>query len=167
MEFINEALGIGKENLNLWEMSLRAVVVFFISLTYVRLGSKRMFGRFSAFDIVLGIMYGSVMGRALTGNSPFYPTLAAGLVLILLHRLLAAIAYKSGNSSGVSSFIKGNVANLVEDGKIDRDAMAAHNVTENELLEALRTNGGPVDISKIKSACLERSGNISVVMKEE
>ena len=167
MEWIDTALGIGKDQLNWHEMGLRAIVVFFVSLTYVRIANKRIFGTHSAFDIVLSIMYGSVMSRALTGNSPFYPTLVAGLVLVLLHRLLAVLAYHFGQSLGLSRFIKGGVATLVKDGEIKREVMRKHNVTEKEILEALRTQGGPVEIAKIKLASLERSGNISVVMQQE
>lgn len=165
MEVVETALGLGQEELNWWQMSIRAVLVFFISLVYVRIANKRIFGQHSAFDIVLGIMYGSVMSRAITGTSPFFPTLAAGLVMILLHRFLANMAFTVGN--GFGSFLKGKSTNLVEDGKLLPDAMRQHSVTENDILEALRVKGGTSSIEDVESACLERSGNISVVMKKD
>jgi uncharacterized membrane protein YcaP (DUF421 family) len=165
METLDFILGIGEKDLNWWQMSLRAIIVFFIALVYVRIANKRIFGRHSAFDIVLGVMYGSIMSRAITGNSPFYPTLAAGLVLILLHRLMAALAYKAGGP--VSNMIKGKTVTLVKDGKFLREVMRAHNITENDVLETLRTNGSPEDVSKVSTACLERSGSISVVMQDD
>ncbi|MFC6996480.1 DUF421 domain-containing protein [Rufibacter roseus] len=167
MDFLDPILGIGEENLSWWQMSLRAIIVFLVSLVYLRLANSRIFGRHGAFDIVLGIVYGSVMSRAITGNSPFYATLAAGLSLILLHRVLAAVTYSYGQKLGFSNFIKGGMATLVEDGEMKKDVMRKHNVTENDLLETMRLQGGPVDISQIKSACLERSGNISVIVKKD
>lgn len=167
VDFLDFVLGIGKDSLVWWQMSLRAVLVFLISLVYLRLANARIFGRHGAFDIVLGIVYGSVMSRAITGNSPFYATLAAGLALILLHRLLAAVTYSYGQKLGFSDFIKGGMATLVEDGEMKKDIMRKHNVTENDILETMRLQGGPMDIKKVKSACLERSGNISVIMKEK
>ena len=167
VEFLDTALGLGQKDLVWWQMCLRAILVFFISLVYVRLANKRIFGKFSAFDIVLGVMYGSVMSRAITGTSPFWPTLAAGLTLILMHRMLAALAQAAGHGSIISNFIKGKTIPLAKDGKLLEDSMRAHSVTENDIIEALRTNGGPVDIKKIESACLERSGSISIVMKED
>ncbi|RNI23740.1 DUF421 domain-containing protein [Rufibacter latericius] len=148
-------------------MSIRAVLVFFISLGYVRLANKRIFGQQSAFDIVLGIMYGSIMSRAITGTSPFFPTLAAGLVLVMLHRMLAAVAYRFGHGHGISNFIKGKTAALVKDGKLLKDDMRAHSITENDIVETMRSQGGPMDIGKIDTACLERSGKISIVYKED
>ncbi|WP_255478746.1 DUF421 domain-containing protein [Rufibacter sp. XAAS-G3-1] len=165
METLEFVLGIGEEKLNWWQMSARAVMVFFISLAYVRIANKRIFGRHSAFDIVLGVMYGSIMSRAITGNSPFWPTLAAGLVLILLHRLMAVLAFRTGGN--ISDMIKGKTVTLVRDGKFLKDIMRAHNITENDILETLRTKGSPEDISKVSTACLERSGSISVVMQED
>ncbi len=167
METLEFLLGLGEENLNWWQMSIRAVVVFFISLTYVRIANKRIFGRHSAFDIVLGVMYGSIMSRAITGTSPFGPTLAAGLVLILLHRLLAAAATKTRHGEAFSNFLKGKTTTLVQDGQYLKEVMRAHSVTENDILETLRTKGGPVDVTQIETACLERSGSISVVYKKE
>ncbi|WP_242693224.1 DUF421 domain-containing protein [Sabulibacter ruber] len=167
METLEYVFGIGQQDLNWWQMSIRAVVVFFISLVYVRIANKRIFGRHSAFDIVLGVMYGSVMSRAITGTSPFIPTLAAGLVLIVLHRMLASLAAGTQHHESLSNFLKGKTATLVQDGKFLEDALRAHNVTKNDIMEALRTKGGPVEVEKIETACLERSGSISVVYKKE
>ncbi|ALI99135.1 DUF421 domain-containing protein [Rufibacter tibetensis] len=165
MEILETALGIGLKDLNWWQMSARAIIVFFVSLMYVRLANKRIFGRHSAFDIVLGVMYGSVMSRAITGNSPFVPTLIAGLVLILLHRFLATLAFRTGDE--VSTMIKGKTVTLIKDGEFLKDVMRAHNVTENDIFESMRAQGSPEDISKVSTACLERSGSISVVMKDD
>ncbi len=164
MELLDTILGIGVEKLNWWQMGLRAVIVFFVGLLYIRVANKRIFGRHSAFDIVLGVMFGSIMSRAITGNSPFFPTLVAGLVLILLHRLLAAAAYRTG--SGVSNFLKGHTVTLVRNGELQREVMQAHNITENDIHEAIRSSGKPEELEKVKSACLERSGSISVVMED-
>lgn len=162
--FFDIAFGIHGEDLTWWQMSVRAVVVFFVALVILRIGNHRIFGKNSAFDIVLGIIYGSVLSRAITGNSPFIPTLVAALVLVLLHKALATVAYHS--SFGFGDFIKGEGVKLVEDGNLKRDALRKNSVTENDLEEALRKSGTEADLSRIKSAYLERSGKISVIMKD-
>ncbi|KAA6431204.1 DUF421 domain-containing protein [Rufibacter glacialis] len=148
-------------------MAVRAVLVFFISLGYIRLANKRIFGQHSAFDIVLGVMYGSIMSRSVTGNSPFFPTLLAGLVLVVLHRFLASLAYQSGQGQGISNLIKGRTFTLAKDGKLIREVMQANSITENDLVESMRSQGGPTDITKIETACLERNGKISIIFKQE
>ncbi|WP_246000369.1 DUF421 domain-containing protein [Pontibacter diazotrophicus] len=164
-DFFNIAFGIHGEELTWWQMSVRAVVVFFVALIILRIGNHRIFGKNSAFDIVLGIIYGSILSRAITGNSPFIPTLVAALVLVLLHKGLAIVAYHS--SFGFGDFIKGERVKLIEDGDLMRDALKKNSVTENDLEEALRKSGTEADLSKIKSAYLERSGKISVIMKDD
>jgi hypothetical protein len=58
-------------------MALRAVVVYVVTVIIVRLGKKRFMGKGTAFDVILGIMLGSIVSRAITGNAPFFPALAA------------------------------------------------------------------------------------------
>ncbi|WP_190300320.1 YetF domain-containing protein [Rufibacter hautae] len=58
-------------------------------------------------------------------------------------------------------------APLVKDGKLLQEQMQTHNITENDIMEVLRTKGGPVDVARIENACLDCSGNSSVVFKED
>lgn len=160
--FFETVFGVGDLPLNWWQMAIRAVVVFFVALIIMRLGSKRIFGKHTAFDIVLGIIYGSVLSRAITGNAPFFPTLCAALVLVLLHRFLAFLAYSTSGPFG--SFIKGNPVMLVKDGKLREEELKKNSLTEKDLQEAMRV-GGVTSIEDIETACLERSGDISIIKK--
>ncbi|MDO6389579.1 DUF421 domain-containing protein [Pontibacter sp. BT731] len=162
VDFLDTLLGIDSDSLTWWQMSIRAVVVFIVALIIMRIGNKRIFGKQTAFDIVLGIIYGSILSRAITGNSPFWPTLAAALILVLLHRFLAFLAY---NTEGfIGPFIKGNPVCLIRDGQLQEDKLKKHNLTDNDLQEALRS-GGVSSIKEVESAYLERSGDISIVKK--
>ncbi len=164
-EWFNYIFGIHDNTLTWWQMSARAVGVFFAALLIVRVGNQRVFGKHTAFDIILGIIFGSILSRAITGNSPFWPTLAAALVLVLLHRGLATLAYHTSN--GLGNFVKGKPVVLVKDGEMQHEALQKYSVTENDLLEAVRIHGGSTDISHIETAHLERNGNISIICKKE
>jgi len=164
-EFFETVFGIDNQTLTWWQMSARAVAVFFAALLIVRFGSRRIFGKNTAFDIVLGIIYGSVLSRAITGNSPFWPTLAAALTLVVLHKALAVLAYHT--SFGFGDFIKGQPQVLVKGGELQEDVLRANSVTKQDLLEALRSSGSATDLSKLDEAYLERSGKISIILKKE
>ena len=153
-------LGIGADELRLWHMAARAVVVYVIALLMVRLGEKRFFGKNTAFDIILGIILGSVVSRAITGSAEFFPTLGAGFVLILLHWLFAALSLRLDNFGSV---IKGSSRLLVEDGEIIWDAMRASHISEKDLRSALRSEINTDDLDQVREARLERSGQISVI----
>ena len=90
-------LGLGAEarDLTFVQISLRGVIVFLATLVMVRLGHKRSLSRKTAFDAVLIVILASVLSRAINGSAPFLATLGGGLVLVLLHRLLALMAYYS------------------------------------------------------------------------
>ncbi|WP_299825324.1 YetF domain-containing protein [uncultured Pontibacter sp.] len=165
IDTFNLLFGIGEGTLNWWQMSLRAVGVFFAALAIMRIGSHRIFGKNTAFDIVLGIIYGSILSRAITGNAPFWPTLAAALTLVLLHKLLATVAFNTEN--GFGNIIKGKPQELVKDGEVRWEVMRSNSVTENDLLEAMRNSGHRPEISAIHKAYLERNGDISIICKEE
>ncbi|ARS37976.1 DUF421 domain-containing protein [Pontibacter actiniarum] len=145
-------------------MSFRAVGVFFAALLIIRIGNHRIFGKNTAFDIVLGVIYGSVLSRAITGNAPFWPTIAAAFTLVMLHKGLASLAYHT--NFGLGNIIKGKPKILVKNGELQRETMASSSVTENDILEALRSAGHKPDISNISAAYLERSGNISIICSE-
>lgn len=164
-EYVELIFGLKEEALTWWQMSARAVGVFFAALLIIRMGNHRIFGKNSAFDIVLGIIYGSILSRAITGNSPFVPTIVAAFVLVMLHKLLASFTFHSG--FGLSSFIKGAPRTLVKDGKLQQKAMEENSITKNDLTEAIRSSGNFGGVDRIKYAYLERSGKISVILKGE
>ncbi|WP_347157807.1 DUF421 domain-containing protein [Pontibacter chitinilyticus] len=162
--FIDIAFGIHDETLTWWQMSLRAVGIFFAALLIIRIGNHRIFGKNTAFDIILGIIYGSILSRAINGSAPFFPSVAAAFTLVLLHKGLAALAYHS--HSGIGNLLKGSPKLLVKDGELQRENMRQNSVTEHDLEEAMRSSGNTADPRHIKAAYLERSGDISIIKKD-
>lgn len=159
--FLRWALGLDVQGheLGVLPMSLRAVVVYVATVLMVRLGKKRFMGRATAFDVILGIMLGSVVSRAVTGNAPFLPALAAGAVLVAMHWLFSSAALASHR---VGELIKGAPRTLIRDGAIDHEALRRAHMTEHDLWEDLR--GKSVSkLDEVAEARLERSGQVSVV----
>lgn len=163
--FIDRALGLGLEtkDINVGQMSLRALVVFVLAIAMIRIANKRFMGKNAALDVLLGIIFGSMVSRAITGNAPFLPTIVASLVLVLLHWLSSAIAF---HSQWFGTLVKGRDRQLVRDGEIQWKMMKKTHVTEHDLQESLRGNGEQPDVSRVASAHLERNGDISMIMKK-
>jgi len=161
----SRALGLEVEGKDLTTMNmvLRAVVVFVASIVMLKIGDKRFMGKSTAFDVFLGIVFGSTVSRAITGNAPFFPALAGGLTLVLLHWVFAAIAFRS---HGFGKLVKGDSRLLVKDGEIRWDEMRKAHITEHDLNEALRSAGLEPDVSRVKAAHLERNGDVSVIKYE-
>ena len=160
-----ELLGLGMEpkQLTFLQISIRGVIVFAATLMMVRISSKRSLAEKTAFDATLLVIIASVLARAINGSARFFPTLGTGFVLALLHRSLALTAYYS---HGFGILIKGKAAVLVENGKLQRRNMSLNHISEHDLDEDMRLDAGTEDLSKIKVARLERSGDISFIKRE-
>ena len=160
--FIDQLLGLelSTKDIGVWQMSLRACVVFLLAIGMIRLGDERFMGRSTVLDLMLGIIFGSVVSRAITGTAPFFPTLAASVVLVAMHWTFSAIAFRSRDFGRI---IKGRPHQLVKDGEIDWNEMRITHISENDLKEALRLHGHRDDLENIESAYLERSGGISII----
>lgn len=155
-------LDLPPAHLSLTQMALRGVVVLLASLVMVRCAGRRFLGRNAGFDVVLAIVLGSVVSRAINGQAAFFPTLGAGFVLVFLHRLLAIVSCRS---HVLSRLLKGRDRLLIRDGQIDYVALRAAEFSEDDLLENLRLRGNVASARDVAEARLERNGQISVVLK--
>ena len=161
-EQVRGLFGLGSDtgNIGVIETVLRTIIVYGFTLAIIRLGSKRFLSKATAFDVIVAIMLGSVMSRAINGSTPFLATLLAGFVLLGMHWLFALLAYRT---DWFGSYVKGKRILLIEDGEIQRDGMRSGSITDDDLTQAIRLNTNQTDPSKIKLAYLERGGQISVI----
>jgi len=157
-------LGLDAGQIGPGQMALRAIIVYGFTLFIVRLGSKRFLGKATAFDVIMGIMIGSVMSRGINGSAALHATLAAGAVLVGLHWLFGVLSFHTG---WFGSIVKGSPVKLIEDGQVREDAMRGSSLSRNDLEEALRLEGMTPDPSRVALAYLERDGSISVVPREQ
>jgi uncharacterized membrane protein YcaP (DUF421 family) len=134
-----------------------------LGLALVRVGDRRSLSEKTAFDAIFIVLIGSMLSRAINGTAPFFTTIAAGIVLMVIHRACALGACKS-HSFG--KLLKGSPVALVQNGKVDRKAMERCLVSEHDLQEDLRLDAKTENIGDIKLAQLERSGDISFIKKE-
>lgn len=161
---LNAMLGLDLESRDIraGQMCARAVVVFLVTVALLRLGSRRFVGRSTPMDIMILIIFGSIASRAITGTSPFFPTLAAAATLILMHGIVAAV---TARSHAFGKLAKGVDTQLVSDGQIDWSAMRSCHISEHDIFEAMRLRGIEPDLTRVKSARLERNGEISIILK--
>ena len=161
-QLLQTLLGISVQpkDLTFLQVSIRGVVVFIAALIMVRLSSKRSLAEKTAFDAVLVVIVGSMLARVINGSGPFFPTLGGGFILVLLHRCFGLAAYYS---HGFGMLIKGKPAVLVQNGKLQHKNMLWNHISEHDLEEDMRLEARTEDLSKIKVARVERSGDISFI----
>jgi len=139
----------------------RAAVIFFYGLLLVRLAGRRAFGKWSALDIVVSIIVGSSLSRALTGGAAFGPTLAATAVMMALHWVLS---HAAAWSPRLSDILEGRGVHLIEHGTTTKKKLILHAVSEADLNEALR-GAGLEAAEGAKRIVLEPSGKLSVLKR--
>ena len=156
---IDTVFGHGRD-LDSLQMAARAFIMFFVALALVRIGGMRTFGRKSSLDSVIVIALGAVLSRPVVGVSPAVPSIAASLVLVLVHRF---VAYITACSPRLDRLIKGHAATLYDHGQLDETAMRRAGISENDLVEAVHRHALKPDLGDVKVVVLEASGELSVI----
>lgn len=157
-----EALFGIQNHIGVYQECFRAAVIFGYGLVMVRLAGPRTFAQWSALDIVISIIVGSTLSRALTGNAPLLGTFAAVTVLFGLH---SALAHAAARSERLSRLIEGRSIILIKNGVIDEIARLRHAVSKVDISEAIRNSElrGLEDLHRIERMELQPNGKLAVV----
>src|SRR5438045_7888234 len=159
---IDPWLGLGAQprDLTFLQISLRGIIVFLATLAMIRIGHKRSLARKTAFDAVLIVILASVLSRAINGSSAFFATIGGSVVIVLVHRLFAFIAY---HSHWFGCLLKGLPEVIVENGNLIWKTMRRKHISVQDLEEYLRLDDQMEDAPKVKLPRDERSGDISFI----
>src|SRR5205809_6143427 len=128
-------LSVEPKDLTFIQISLRAIIVILVTLIIMRLGHKRSLSRKTPFDAVLLVILAAVLSRAINGSAAFFATLGGGVVLVVLHRLFAFLAFYS---HGFGILVKGRPDVIVRDGQSDLDVMLRNQVYSHDHDEYIR-----------------------------
>ncbi len=159
-----ESLFGGLKDLTLGQECARAVLIFFYGLVMLRLSGRRTFAHMSALDLIISIIVGSNLSRAMTGGVPLWPTLASVAVLVALHLCLA---YAVAHSASLARLVEGGAVLLARDGAVLESARLNSKISIGDLEESLREHGldGLAELGKTRKLFLEPSGKISVIKR--
>jgi uncharacterized membrane protein YcaP (DUF421 family) len=162
MHTLNELFGQGG-SLTILQMSLRAIVIFFIALMLIRFTGMRVFGIESAFDTCIIIMLGAVLTRAIVGASPFIPTIIASAALVTVHRIIAFVSVKN---QAISHLVKGIPYSLYKEGKLNDKNLRKCLLSFGDIMEEVRLKLNQNNLENVDEIFMERTGKISVIQKK-
>lgn len=163
MDKLYDLIGPEAGSATWWQLSIRAAILFLVGILYLRIAGRRTFSHATPLDIIVAIIIGSNLSRAMTGRAPFIPALAATLTLAILHRAFAMLTLRW---SLLANWVKGRPAVLVEDGRVDERALVKHGLSREDLLEGLRLEQVESP-AEVRLATLEGNGRISVVPRRK
>jgi uncharacterized membrane protein YcaP (DUF421 family) len=138
--------------------------VSLIAIVLLRVSGRRTFASNSGLEMVVKFMLGAILSRAIAGDSPFVPIVAAAVTLVLFHRLLA---YTTCFFPAFGRLIKGEDSVLVKDGVINHHELRRASLSEAAMRAAVRGASNLEDLAQAQTVRLEHDATISVVKKEE
>ncbi|MBN6149136.1 DUF421 domain-containing protein [Xanthomonas sp. AmX2] len=142
-----------------WEFVLRAVVVYVMVLTMVRVSGKRAMGQLTPFDMLLIVLLGNAVQNALLGEDT---SLGGGLLLAAtLIALNFAVGLLTSRSERLERLIEGEPIVLARDGHVFRDVLRRELVSRADFEAAMRQQGCP-GIDNVRLALLETNGHITI-----
>jgi len=148
----------------LLDVALRTTIVYLALLVGLRLTGKRQLGQLSVFDLVLLLVIANAVQNAMVGaDTSVWGGLVAAGVLLGWHRVIGWVRRRSKK---VARLLGGSPTLLIHNGHVLPDALAREDLTEAELLQALREHGvaTPADV---RLAVLEPDGMISVIQSAD
>jgi len=158
---IKELFGTG-EHLTALQMAVRAFIMFFITLALIRFGGMRIFGKKTAFDNILVIMLGAILARGVVGASPYFSTVAASAVMVVVHKILALLALRY---VWVGKIVKGIHRSLYKDGEFNRKNMRISAISKDDLMEGVRMQIHSKSLDQVEEAYIEKNGHVSIIEK--
>jgi uncharacterized membrane protein YcaP (DUF421 family) len=162
MDHLIQVFGAGKD-LNSLQMTSRGIVVFILAWGMIRISGRRSFGLRAPFDNIILVLLGGVLSRAVTGASPFVPTIIACTTIVVLHRILGHLISRH---ESISNLVEGKKILLFKDNKFLKDNMDRALVCEEDIMQGVRKSALTDKIEKIDSVYMERNGEISPIKKE-
>ena len=144
-----------------WEFILRAVVVYVVVLTMVRVAGKRALGQFTPFDMLLLVLLGNAVQNALLGRDT---SLGGGILLaatlIVLNYLVGWVTTRSPILERV---VEGEPVVLARDGHVLQAVLRRELVSKADFAKALR-DAGSEDVGEVELALLETNGHITIIL---
>jgi len=163
MFLLIDLLGLDTKDLEWYQMMIRTLIVFVIAMGFIRLSGMRTFGTSSAFDVVVSITLGGILGRCIMGHYPFFASLGAAGCLVVLHRLAS---FLSARNKVAGNIMEGDAILLFKDGQKLNARLKKYDITDKELVTAIHEESMD-SFEKVASIWLEPDGKISVIKKAE
>ncbi|MCK8827186.1 DUF421 domain-containing protein [Natroniella acetigena] len=148
----------------MFQLFLRTILIYFVTLFAVRLMGKREIGELSPFDLVVSIMIAELAVIVIEdrGSSLWY-----GIIpLLTLVGIEIFISYISLKSEIIRKAANGTPNIIIKNGEIIKEELRNSRYTIHDLLAQLRQKD-IFRITDVEFAILETSGDLSIIPKSQ
>jgi len=146
-----------------WHFIVRAAIVYFMILVFIRVSGKRQVGQMTPFDLVLFLLISNAVQNAMNGGDN---SITAGVILAATLVLIStAIGWATRHNRKLEKLIDGEAEILIHNGKLRPHALERAGLTQHDLLAALR-EADCAAIMDVHTAILETNGRITVLTRK-
>ncbi len=138
-----------------------ALAYYAILVTIMRLAGKRLAGQTTTFDLVILITISVVLQTTALREG----VLNAAIFIVTVFGAHQFLAMLCAQSSRIRRIVRSCPRPLIQNARVDYDALASEGLTYEELLAGLRKLGYSSP-EEIRSATLEETGHISAIPLE-
>lgn len=143
---------------------IRTVILYLLLIVGIRLMGKRQVGELEPTELVLALV---ISDLAAVPMQDFGIPLLYGVVpIVILLCMTMILSVATMRSVRLRAIVCGKPSIVVQGGRLRQQEMKKVRLTVDELIEELRLQG-VTDISTVKYAILETSGQLSVLLFEE
>ncbi len=147
-----------------WELVVRAAVIYFFLLVLLRITGKRQVGQLAPFDLVLLLILSNAVQNSMTaGDNSMVGGMVSAFTLVLLN---AGLGYLAFRNKKLEVMLEGQPQVLVHNGVIFQQTLNQSCITMHDLHAALR-RAGCLTVEEVHIAMLENNGGITVIKQHE
>lgn len=138
---------------------IRAVILYIVIITGIRLMGKRQVGELEPSELVLSLIIADLASVPMQDFAiPLLSGLIPILTLLAMTMILSVLTMKNVR---FRALLCGRPSIIIREGKLNQREMARNRLTVDELLEELRGQGH-TDPGSIQYAILETNGRLSI-----
>lgn len=141
---------------------IRTIVLFAVTVFFLRLMGKRQIGQLQPYELVVIIMISEL--AAIPMQDTGIPLISGLIPIFILFASQVTLSYISLKNHNAREIICGKPSILIKESYIQEDEMRKLRYNINDLLEQLRAKG-VTNINDVDYAILETSGELSVLFK--
>jgi uncharacterized membrane protein YcaP (DUF421 family) len=141
------------------------VCVYGTLLLLFRLTGNRSLGQISTFDFVLLLIISEAIQNGMVGNN--YSLTNAFVLVVTLVVIDVGLSLVKQHSHTLDKWLEGTPIVVVDHGRPLRERMQRARVAEDDVLTAARLLHGLERMEQVKSAVVERRGEISLIPRDK
>lgn len=145
------------------DIVLRATAMFVIVFALLRLMGKRELAQMTPFELVLLVVIGDLLEKAVTHNDSSVTGATLAILTFAFWALL--LNFLSNKWRRAEKLIDGEPAVLIRDGRLLPDNLARNRLTPSEVEGEMRL-AGIARIAEVAWGILETNGKISFIGKD-